>query len=727
MKNYLAFFLFLFFFGANLTGQESIARQWNEEILEAIRNDFARPTVHARNLYHTSVAMYDAWAIFEPNATPYLLGKTVKGYTAPFIAPELPQDLEEIQSARREVISYAMYRLIKFRFRNAPGKFITQQNINDKMEVLGYDTLITSTQYHCGFAQLGNYIAEQVIAFGAEDFSNELEDYANLFYEPTNPTLPIERRGNPDLGNFNRWQPIEFNQFIDQAGNLVGIGTPEFVGAEWGGVTPFALSDEDLEIKLRNGDEYYVYHDPGPPVYLDVNGPAGLDDFYKWNFSLVSVWSSHLSASDTTLWDISPAASGNIQFYPKEIEDYPAFYDFYEGGDSGQGRALNPVTGQPYPPNLVRRGDYSRVLAEFWADGPDSETPPGHWFTILNEVSDHPLLEKKFMGTGEVLDDLEWDVKSYLTLGGTMHDVAVTVWGIKGWYDYIRPVSVIRGMAEVGQSSDPNAPSYHPMGLPLIPGYIELVEEGDPLARTFSENVGEVKLKAWRGPRFVSNPFRDEAGVDWILAKLWWPYQRPSFVTPPFAGYVSGHSTFSRAAAEVLTSFTGSEFFPGGVGIFRAQQDNFLVFEDGPSRSVNLEWATYRDAADQCSLSRIWGGIHPPIDDLRGREIGNIIGRDGFVRAREIFATAPTTIEDITATAVYPNPADCGVFIPYEFAGTLPVQIFRMDGRLLMETMLDFSEETPFLALPNIGIDIFILVVKDEEGKVLFSEQVSVR
>ncbi len=53
------------------------------------------------------------------------------------------------------------------------------------------------------------------------------------------------------------------------------------------------------------------------------------------------------------------------------------------------------------------------------------------------------------------------------------------------------------------------------------------------------------------------------AGSDWILAENWWPYQRPSFVTPPFAGYTSGHSTFSRAAAEVLTDITGDEYFPG--------------------------------------------------------------------------------------------------------------------------------------------------------------------
>ncbi len=709
--------------GPSLSAQESIARKWNEEVLESIRNDFARPTVHARNLYHTSLAMYDAWAIFEPDAEPYLIGKTVKDFTVGFIAPDLPEDID---AAREEVISYAMYRLIKFRFRNAPGKFTILENIGELMGELGYDTLVTSTQYHCGYAQLGNYIAEQVIAFGAEDFSNELEDYANLFYEPVNPELRLTRGGNLDIVDLNRWQPLAFGQFIDQAGNPIGQGTPEFVGAEWGRVTPFSLSDDDLKINTRDGNEYYVYHDPGPPALIDVTDVNGLDDFYKWNFSLVSVWSSHLSSSDSTVWDISPGASGNIQFYPTIIEDYPDFYNFYDGGDPGQGRALNPTTGQPYEPNLVLRGDYTRVLAEFWADGPDSETPPGHWFTILNEINDHPMMEKKFMGVGEVLDDLEWDVKAYLALGGTMHDVAVSVWGIKGWYDYIRPISAIRGMAEKGQSSDLSLPNFNPQGLPLIPGYIELVEEGDLLAGGFDENIGKVKLKAWRGPGFVPNPIIDEAGVDWILAENWWPYQRPTFVTPPFAAYVSGHSTFSRAAAEVLTAFTGDEYFPGGLGIFPAFQDNFLVFEKGPSEYIRLEWATYRDAADQCSLSRIWGGIHPPIDDLRGRVIGTIIGQDAFAYAKEIFE-ATNESSETEATLVYPNPTDCGVFIPYEFAGTLPVQVFQTDGRLITETMLDFSDEPPFLPISNRGLEVVVVVVKDNDGKVLLSEQVLVK
>ena len=52
---------------------------------------------------------------------------------------------------------------------------------------------------------------------------------------------------------------------------------------------------------------------------------------------------------------------------------------------------------------------------------------------------------------------------------------------------------------------------------------------------------------------------------------------------------------------------------------------------------MTLQWATYRDAADQCSLSRIWGGIHPPVDDIPGRVIGERVGNDAFDLAEAHF------------------------------------------------------------------------------------------
>jgi hypothetical protein len=87
----------------------------------------------------------------------------------------------------------------------------------------------------------------------------------------------------------------------------------------------------------------------------------------------------------------------------------------------------------------------------------------------------------------------------------------------------------------------------------------------------------------------------------------------------------------------VLTALSGDPFFPGGMSGFQIQANEFLVFEEGPSVDMTLQWATYRDASDQTSLSRLWGGIHPPADDIPGRIIGEQIGIDAYNLARQYF------------------------------------------------------------------------------------------
>lgn len=615
--------------------ENSVARQWNDMLLESIRKDFARPTVHARNLFHVSMAMWDAWSAYDTGSCPVLLGETLDGFTCLFDGIATPADID---AARDTAITFASYRIMSHRFANSPNAALLQQGYDVHIAAQGMAPSFVSQDYSTGSAAaLGNYIAQCVIDFGLQDGSNEANQYINTAYLPVNPPLIVEAPGNPDIADYNRWQPLTLDIFIDQSGNEIPGETPEFLSPEWGQVTPFALDPADMVTYTRDGFDYEMYHDPGAPPYLQADG-MGDSEYYKWGFAMDCIWSSHLDATDGVMWDISPASIGNRPTIPAALADYPTFYDQINGGTAGSGHAMNPSTGAAYTPNMVPRADYARVLAEFWADGPDSETPPGHWFTLMNYVSDHPDVEKKYKGEGDALADLEWDVKGYLAMGGAMHDCAVTAWGIKGWYDYLRPVSAIRAMADLGQSSEPASASYDPAGLPLIPGYIELVEVGDALAGPADENVGKIKIYAWKGHLYINNVDVDEAGVDWILAENWEPYQRPSFVTPPFAGYVSGHSTFSRAAAEVLTMLTGDEYFPGGLGEFVAPADEFLVFEDGPSVDVTLQWATYYDAADESGLSRIWGGIHPPCDDLPGRIMGEYIGVGAFTRAESYFS-----------------------------------------------------------------------------------------
>lgn len=669
----------------------SVARQWNEALLDGIRHDFARPTVHARNLFHVSAAMYDAWAAYDDVARPYLLGQPHGGDACDVSPPPAPADRE---AARAEAISYAAYRVLSHRFLNSPGVLAVQPRFDSLLVALGYDPGVTTTD-PASAAGLGNAVAACVVAYGLADGAGEALGYQAVDYAPVNPPLVIAEPGNPGLVDPNRWQPIQFETFIDQSGNEVPGGVPPFVGPEWGRVRPFALRSENREIRVRGGAEFPVYHDPGSPPALDTVAWGGTTRDYLWGFGLVARWSGHLDPADGVSWDVSPGAAGGLSdaALPTALADYPAYYDAEGRAALGTGRPLNPRTGQPYAPNPALRGDVTRVLAEFWADGPDSETPPGHWFVLLNTVSDDPRLVKRFGGAGPVLPDLEWDVQTYLALGGAMHDVAVAVWGLKGWVDSIRPVSALRAMAERGQSSDPDAPGYHPGGVPLAAGVAEVIGPADPLAGDAGEHVGEVKVRGWLGPDRVEDPQADVAGVGWIRLKEWWPYQRPTFVTPPFAGYVSGHSTFSRAAAEVLTLATGDPYFPGGLGEFVAPRDSFLVFERGPSETVRLQWATYRDAADQSALSRIWGGIHPPADDLPGRRLGARLGPQAFALAASLFDGTATAAEPTSLAVValrgYPSPVQRGRDVAVEGPAGAVLHVLDVRGRTVARLRLD--------------------------------------
>jgi hypothetical protein len=571
---------------------------WNEILLEAIKLDLPRPTVHARNLFHLSALMWDIWAAYQNDVTPFLLSET---------APE-----GDLITGVHEAISYAAYRLLNSRFSNSTGAPFTTYNLCKLMTNLDYDPSYTATNQDTP-ASFGNLMAQKMIDFGLTDGSNESEDYAdNSGYQPVNPPLDVILPGTT-LPYPNRWQPLTVGSFITQ--NDIELGeTPSFVGPHWGEVSAFVVSKE-------NPADCIV--DPGEPPLLG----HGDNQEYMNAFIEVIALSSLLDPAAGGTMDISPASLGNNNL----------------GENDGAGHPLNPMTGQPYSPQVVNTGDYGRVVAEFWADGPDSETPPGHWNTLANYVSTHPQVTRKFQGEGPELSPLEWDLMLYLVLNGALHDAAIAAWDSKSHYDYVRPISAIRHMGGLGQSTDMFSPHFNEHGLPLINGLIEVITNQTSARngrhRHLKRFKGEIAVYAWRGA--PSNESEDVSGVGWIRAKEWVPYQRPSFVTPPFASYVSGHSTFSRAAAEVLTAFTGSSFFPGGLGEFAVEKDKYLKFERGPSQNLTLQWATYFDASDQSGLSRLYGGIHIAADDKQGRLIGATVGQMAFQKALTYFEKRP--------------------------------------------------------------------------------------
>jgi hypothetical protein len=200
--------------------------------------------------------------------------------------------------------------------------------------------------------------------------------------------------------------------------------------------------------------------------------------------------------------------------------------------------------------------DTAKIIAEYWADGPGSVTPPGHWNLFAEEVSRHDP---------HTLDD---DVKMFFILGNTLFDTSIAVWDCKRAANSIRPVSAIRFLFRHG------------------------------------------KIRAWGGPGVGTRVIDGDEFQSYIA-------------TPPFASYISGHSTFSAAAAEVLKRFTGTDSFRGS---FTAPPGSSAI-EPGitPQNAVKLSWRTFTDAADQAGLSRRFGAIHFEADDLVGRATGRFI------------------------------------------------------------------------------------------------------
>jgi hypothetical protein len=569
----------------------SIARRWNEQALAAIRRDLPRPTVHARNLFHLSAAMWDAWAAYDAKASGVFVRER---HTA-----------DDVPSARRAAISYAAYDVLAHRYRNAVGGATTLACLRAVMSDLGYDA---NDEHDTGDdpIALGNRIAHIAIAKTANDGANEDKDYADVTgYEIQNPPLVFDSPGTT-LERPEHWQPINLSVAATQNGIILPAGVQTYIGAHWGGVVPFAM---------RRASDAVPWHDPGPVPHV---GPAMKD----WVVEVIQKTAA-VDSSDPTTIDIGPGAYGHNSL----------------GANDGKGWAKNPVTGQPYAPEVVPRCDFARVMAEFWADGPNSETPPGHWNTLANSVADAPGFQRRLFGKGEPLDPLAWDVHLYLALNGAEHDAAIAAWDIKRRFSTVRPISLVRWMGAKGQSSDPSGPSYDPGGLPLVPGLIEVVsrESSAPGQRhaALAPFVGQVAVRDWLGE--PGDRAHQVSGVGWVRAVDWITYQRRTFVTPAFPAFISGHSTFSRAGAEVLASLTGSPFFPGGFAEWVAPKDKFLTFEKGPSTEVRLQWASYYDASDEAGQSRLWGSIHIPPDDFAGRRVGHAVGLDAVALARRYF------------------------------------------------------------------------------------------
>jgi len=220
--------------------------------------------------------------------------------------------------------------------------------------------------------------------------------------------------------------------------------------------------------------------------------------------------------------------------------------------------------------------DRQKMIAEYWADGPHSELPPGHWTLFAEFVS------RRDQHT------FDQDVQLFFEVGNAVFDAGIAVWECKRFYDSERPITAIR-----------------------------FLKAGKKILATVP----------FQGKQVIN-------GEDWL------PYQPSTFITPPFPEYLSGHSAFSAAGAEILKRFTGSDDFGASVTLPAGSSR----VEPGltPQADVTLSWASFSEAADQAGISRRYGGIHFEEGDLLARLLGREVGGVVWDKAQSyILGTAP--------------------------------------------------------------------------------------
>jgi hypothetical protein len=232
--------------------------------------------------------------------------------------------------------------------------------------------------------------------------------------------------------------------------------------------------------------------------------------------------------------------------------------------------------------------DKPKLIAEHWADGPNTTATPGHWQSIsLNIIR-------------RLCYDNDDALKLLFAVSAATYDAGLAAWQNKRLYNSVRPAT-----------------------------YIPTEHIDDTFRHQF---VG------------MYCHFMDIEGWQWS------PYQEDRVITPEFQEYISGHSTFSRAASYILEKFTGSPDVPGNLSVTikagrslfqprcnrsdvscyrQCRVNNSLDSENNYIPKVDITlgpWKTYHDIADEASISRKYGGIHIASGDIQGRILGQKVG-----------------------------------------------------------------------------------------------------
>jgi hypothetical protein len=349
------------------------------------------------------------------------------------------------------------------------------------------------------------------------------------------------------IGNLAAQAVLEFrhrdgaNQLGDEPGGSPGVAYSDYTG--------FVPTNEPMD--LRGPFDPGTVHDPNgwqPLRYRDLNGAFVTPSFVGAHWQHVTPFALPSSAGLRST--AGPARHGT-----------PAY--------EAQAAQLVDLS--------AALTDRQKAIAEYWADGPRTELPPGHWNLFAQFVA-----RRDRHGANERGVDL--DVKLFYALTNAVFDAGICAWDNKCFFASVRPITAIRYL--------------------------------------FRDRT----ITAWAGP------YRGRGEID---GAAWLPYQPSYFPTPPFPEYSSGHSNFSAAGAEILRRFTRSDAFGGEATI--AAGSSKVEPGSVPASDVTLSWATFSDAANEAGISRRYGGIHFKQGDLDARRTGRVTARIAWAKALTYF------------------------------------------------------------------------------------------
>jgi membrane-associated phospholipid phosphatase len=155
------------------------------------------------------------------------------------------------------------------------------------------------------------------------------------------------------------------------------------------------------------------------------------------------------------------------------------------------------------------------------------------------------------------------------------------------------------------------SPAGHWLNIVGIAAYLKKADFSQTVAAYALTSIAffDAFIRAWE-EKYKSNYVRPET----IINKYLDPYWRPHIQTPPFPSYVSGHATNSAAAAEAMTYCFGDQF---------SFTDTSLVEFNIPARKIE----SFRKAAQEAAMSRLYGGIHYRFDNEEGLKVGKQVGQ----------------------------------------------------------------------------------------------------